>query len=81
MFIIYNNYVNEFIEPSLKPIKPKLNDLVAVYSLKHKAVLRGKVLDLSDKIKCKLVDIGLVENIRPENVFELPNEFMLHKVS
>lgn len=62
---------------------PKPNSIVAVYSLKHKGVCRGKVISLDppDKIKCKLIDFGSVESVLVQNIFELPNEFTTNKVS
>lgn len=62
---------------------PKLNDIVAVYSLRHKAVYRGKIisLDTPDRIKCKLIDMGSIDYVPVQNVFELPDEFTPNKVS
>lgn len=69
----------------MESITPKLKDVVAVYCPKHDAMTRGKIVSLesNDKIsiKCILIDDGQVKFILPENIFKLPNEFSLQKVS
>ncbi|XP_026818102.1 uncharacterized protein LOC113557019 isoform X2 [Rhopalosiphum maidis] len=67
-----------------KPITPKTNDIVAVYSTKFNGIYRAKVnipcFDDTNRVKCLLIDIGQIDLISPKNVFSLPNYVLLNKV-
>ncbi|KAE9524914.1 hypothetical protein AGLY_014964 [Aphis glycines] len=67
-----------------KPITPKPNDIVAVYSTKFNGIYRARVqmssMDDSNRIKCSLIDIGQIDMIPPKYIFSLPNYVSLNKV-
>lgn len=72
-----------FLVDNLKLVSPNYNDIVAVYSSKHRGVYRAKILssEESGKFKCRLFDIGLIDIIQSQHIFVLPDKFTPNKVS
>eukprot|EP00102_Acyrthosiphon_pisum_P022388 XP_016659598.1 PREDICTED: uncharacterized protein LOC107883650 [Acyrthosiphon pisum] len=73
-----------FIVKHLKPVEPKTNEYVTVYSKFYKGIYRAKVLmpDSNNKnmVKCSLIDFGKVEMIPTKNIFSFPKYVFLYKV-
>lgn len=84
---LWNESLCLFVGENLKSTNPievfTSEECCAVYSKKFGGVYRAKIIGNNepDNFKCILLDLGLTDIIPSTNVFELPSELAIHKVS